>query len=299
MYAILKEDFKKAGIKFKNVCLADYSTVKIGGGALAVFPEKEEELIFVSRYLYNRRIKHRILGAMSNTLAHTDGYGGVVVFTRRYDRWLIEGDRLILSSGVRLAKITGALIENSLTGFEELVGIPGLIGGLVYENAGAFSKTISDIIESARVYDKSADEVLILKKNDMGLGYRRSMLSENRNFVLLDVTIKLERTDDREGIGGRIRSFAEKRRISQPFEYPSLGSVFKRPKTGFAGAYIENAGLKGYTMGGAMISEKHAGFIVNSNNAASEDFLALMNYAANTVLQMFGVALEAEIEVLE
>ncbi len=299
MYDSLKEHLIKNNVKFKDTELSGYSTVKIGGRSLIVLPKSTDQVIGTVKYLYDAGIKHRVLGAMSNTLAPTRGYDGVAVILRDFITYEISGERLILSAGTRLLSIVNELIENNLTGFESLVGIPGLVGGLIYENAGAFSGTIADIFESADVYDKRTDIIYKFSKKDMKLGYRHSILMENRDLVLIRAILRLERCFEKSCIVDKIHYFSKRRSEAQPLQYPSLGSVFKRPTQGFAGAYIEASGLKGYTLGGAQISKKHAGFIINTGKATSNDFLDLIGIIKDTVHNLHGVKLEEEIEILE
>ncbi len=299
LYTSLKQYLENLNIDFEEAQLSEYSTVKIGGSALVVLPESESELISVLDYLSEKRIKHRVLGAMSNTLALSEGYDGVAVITRRLDKWIIDGELLIASAGVRISSAVNALAERSLTGFEELVGIPGLVGGLIYENAGAFSRSVSDILCSARLYDKRTRKALTFTNEEMHFGYRHSILTESPELVLLSAAFKLQPCTDNATIREKIRSYAEKRRSAQPLEYPSLGSVFKRPAVGFAGAYIEEAGLKGLSIGGACVSHKHAGFIINTGNAGSDDFISLMDKIEDTVFKIYGVKLEREVEILQ
>ncbi len=299
MYTSFKQYLKRFNIGFQEAELSEYSTVKIGGNSLVVLPENETELISVLDYLSENGIKHRVLGAMSNTLALSDGYDGVAVITRRFDKWDIDGNFLIASAGSRISSAVSELVNRSLTGFEEFVGIPGLVGGLIYENAGAFSRSVSDILHSARVYNKKTREIITLTNEEMDFGYRRSILTEDREIVLLNAVFMLQACTDNAEITDKIRAYAEKRRSSQPLEYPSLGSVFKRPAVGYSGAYIEEAGLKGLSIGGACVSRKHAGFIINTGNASSDDFISLMDKIQDTVFKIYGVKLEREVEILQ
>ncbi len=291
---------KSRDVEYKTeLDLSAYCTAKIGGAArVAVFPKNEKSITELIGYLRAESIKHRVVGGLSNTLVPDSGYDGVLIFTSLMKDFDISGKCVKLSCGCRIGNIIGRLADGGLSGLEPLAGIPGMVGGLVYNNAGAFSASVSDILTEARILDSQTGKIHTVSADRMHFDYRRSLLMEEKGAVLLSATFKLN-SAPREKILADLSEYKERRRASQPLEYPSLGSVFKRPSSGFAGAYIEEAGLKGYSIGDAEISRKHAGFIINKGKARAEDFLALADYARDTVFKKFGVGLEREIEILD
>lgn len=300
MTDILTEFFKEKDVEYKkDVNLSQLSTVKIGGIAkYAVYPDTEEKLICVVAYLSDAGLKYRVVGGMSNLLPKDSYYDGVIVRTDRLCMWNIEADTVNAACGCSIAAVGSALAGMGLSGFEELCGIPGRIGGLVYNNAGANGKEIADSIISARIYDTVTKSIKSYTKEELKLSYRHSVLYESKNLILLSAAFRLQH-DFEENIRKKIECYAKKRKQSQPLCHPSLGSVFKRPDGYFAGDLIEKAGLKGLSIGGAEISEKHAGFIVNKGGAKAEDFISLAAIASDTVYKKFGVKLEMEVEILE
>ncbi len=300
MYAEIIGNLSRNDVEYKtDYMLAPRTTVRIGGSAdLAIFPKSIDELVSVLEFLIKKQVHFRVVGALSNTLPKDNGFRGALIFTDSIGKAFINGECVILECGVRLSSKLTALAEAEISSFDPFYGIPGLIGGLVYNNAGAFSVDISDVLESARIYDCKTGKIYSLTAGEMKLSYRNSILRENKSLVLLDAKFKIKR-GKKEDILSAVKEYARCRRESQPLEYPSLGSVFKRPKVGFSGAYIEKAGLKGYTVGGAQISEKHAGFIINIGAATASDFLSLVEIARGDVYKKYGIMLETEIEVLE
>ena len=279
--------------------ISRFSTVRIGAREFTVFPKSQQELICCLDYLEDNREKYTVVGAMSNTLARSDGYGGVIICTSMLDSWSLNANTVTLSAGCRIARVAPILADVGLSGFEELVGIPGYVGGLVYGNAGAFARSISDVLLSAEIYDTATRRVMTFSREEMKFSYRRSILSENRALILISATLGGFEKRGRDEILKKISDCAARRREAQPLEYPSLGSVFKRPAVGYAGAYIEDAGLKGYSVGGATVSKKHAGFIINSGGCTSDDFISLLEYVQRTVFERYGVLLEREVEYLQ
>ena len=233
---------------------------------------------------------------MSNLLVENGYYNGIIIKTDKMSEKSEAEERICLSCGVRLAHALHRKAVVGLGGMEGLVGVPGSVGGMVKQNAGAFGYEISDRFISADCYLLNERKVVTFSKDDMKFSYRSSALRD-RNAVLLSATFELlpMRVDD---INEKIRSYSIQRRRTQPLEYPSLGSVFKRYNGHSAGFYIDRAELKGAFVGGAAVSEKHAGFIVNKGGATSGDFLELIKRVKNKVYADFGIELEEEIEII-
>ena len=279
--------------------LSSRSSFKTGGrAAIAVFPSTESELITAIEVLKAGGYKIFVAGGLSNTLIPDSGYSGAVIFTDSIKLYRVDSEAVEFSCGVRLSHIFDELCKMGVSAFEPFYGIPGLVGGLIYNNAGAFSAEISDIFLSARIYDMKSGKIELVNRDKMEFSYRSSILKKNKDLILLSATFSYKLSSS-ESIRSAVRELSEIRRKNQPLSLPSLGSVFKRPGVGYAGEWIEKAGLKGFSVGGAVISEKHAGFIVNDGTATSEDFIAVMNHAEMTVLEMHGIRLEKEIEILE
>lgn len=287
-------------IEYKtDFLLADRSSVRIGGKAdVAVFPKSESELLSVLESARSNKIQTAVVGALSNILVPDAGFAGAVIFTDLLNGYSVKTDTVEISCGVRLSRILDELSSLGISGFEPFYGIPGFVGGLVYNNAGAFSAEISDIFLSARIYDTESGKIKLFNLADMEFSYRNSVLRKNKNLVLLSAEFSYTHSD-KQSILSAVRAYADKRRASQPLNFPSLGSVFKRPSIGFAGAYVEDAGLKGFAIGGARISEKHAGFVINTGGATAHDFISVIEHAEKNVLVKYGIKLEREIELLE
>lgn len=300
MYGEILDFFKNNDVKYEiNCSLCAKSTVKIGGAAdVAVFPDNENKLIASLRKAREQGLPYRVLGRLSNTLVPDSGYRGIAFFTENICYHEISENSVTLSCGVRLGKLLPLFVKEQIASFNAFYGIPGSVGGLVYNNAGAFGSEISDLFCSARIYDSEKGKIYLVSKEEMKLAHRHSLLRENRNLILLSAEL-LRIGDKSENILPAVRDYSKRRRASQPIEYPSLGSVFKKPSVGYAAEYIDRLGLKGLRVGGAEVSRKHAGFIVNFKNAKARDYIALADKVADTVDREFGILLEREVEVLD
>ena len=278
--------------------LAKISPIKIGGVAnIVAYPDSEVKLVRLIAFLEDVKMRHKIVGRMSNILFSKEGYDGVIIRTDRIDKYRIDGSILTTSGGVALPFISGILCRSGLSGFEQISGIPGSIAGAIIGNAGAFDTEISSRLTHVRYYDYSTDDVTTLDRYEIDFSYRSSKFKSIRSAVLsarfslipsdtLSVKTEMDRCR-------RIRL------ETQPTEMPSLGSTFKRPaKDIFAAKLIDECGLKGYRIGGAQISEKHAGFIVNTGGATAKNYIDLSNYAKACVLERFGIYLENEVEIV-
>ncbi len=298
MNSNLLDFFSKNNIEYYlNVSTARYSSVRIGNeAAILLFPHNEEQLIGAIDYLRNNSLKHRLVGRMTNLLPKDDYYDGVLVSTRKMKGIQIDGRCVVAECGVALPTLILTAAEHSLGGAEALSGIPGSLGGAVYSNAGAFGSEISDFIVSARLYDMQSGKVLALIKEELSFSYRSSILREG-NLILLSARLRFH-AETRENIKNKIGEVKNKRSLAQPLEYPSLGSVFKRCGDIPAAKLIDECGLKGRTVGGASVSSKHAGFIVNVGGATEKDFTDLISIIKSEVFDKFSLLLEEEIEYL-
>ena len=283
--------------------IKDYETKKrcsLGAGgdaSFAAFPRDESELLSLLRALHSRGVNYKVLGGMSNTVVNDSGFKGVLIFTDSLRRFEVNGTRLSLGAGIRLPALYGRLSSLGISGFEELFGIPGTVGGAVFQNAGAFGREMSDVILGVRAYDLISNEVVYFPVGELSFSYRSSIFHTVKTIVILSADFKIAYADT-ERIKERAHFFQNKRRSSQPMAR-SLGSTFKRPDTGYAGELIDRAGLKGTRLGGACVSEKHAGFIINVGGCTAYDYVALADLCESKVFSKFGIKLEREFEILE
>ena len=292
-------DFNGIEIR-ENEPLSKHSTFKIGGDAkIAVFPKNIEELVSVLKAAKNCNYKYKVIGNGSNVLFDDSGFDGIIIFTKRVcdTEYIHRGDVTLIkvSCGRSLTELAAEVgKKHSLGGMEFAYGIPGTVGGAVYMNAGAYGGQMSDIVRETEYFDTDSGEVKTLTFQEHRFDYRHSIFLEHPEYIILSTILELK-----EGNAEEIFSVMTKnmnsRREKQPLEYPNAGSTFKRPEGHFAGKLIEDCGLKGYRVGGAQISEKHAGFTVNIGGATSCDVLAVIEYAKKTVKENFGVELESEI----
>ena len=284
----------------ENEILAKHSTFKIGGEArYAVFPKSKTEFISAIRSIKDSGMKYRVIGHGSNILFDDKGFDGVIIFTKymtdveytyRSDETLIYAE--CGRSLTELASDAGK--KHSLTGLEFAYGIPGSIGGAVYMNAGAYGGEMSSIVVETEYYDTENDAIVKIDASSHNFSYRYSVFHDHPEYIILSSVLRLKE-GDAEVIFNAMNKNMSSRREKQPLEYPNAGSTFKRPEGHFAGKLIEDSGLKGYTIGGAQVSEKHAGFLINRGGATSADVLSLMEHIKRTVKENYGVELESEI----
>lgn len=278
--------------------MSRHTTFRIGGEAdCFVEIESVEQLTHLQRYLQMVEQPCLILGNGSNLLVSDRGYAGVVLHVGpRMQQIRVQGENMIVQAGALMSQAAQTALEHSLTGLEFASGIPGTIGGGVIMNAGAYGGEISQVAEMVKVVDRQGN-VLELDNTTMEFGYRTSAI-KGQPFTVVEVTLKLAR-GERETISEKMRELAAKRREKQPLEYPSAGSVFKRPEGYFAGELIMKSGLRGYQIGGARVSDKHCGFIVNMGKATCEDVKDLIAHVQERVKACFGVDLETEVIYVE
>lgn len=241
-------------------------------------------------------MKYEIIGNGSNILVSDNGYDGVIIKPSNFNEITIENDVLYCQSGALLSKIGTFCQNKSKSGFEALCGIPATIGGAICMNAGAYGSEISDILISSTYLDNNG-EIKILDKNQHDFSYRHSFYIENPEFIILEAKFAVKNAE-KEQITADMLDFKERRISKQPLNFPSAGSTFKRPEGYFAGKLIEDAGLKGFRIGGACVSEKHAGFVINDKNATCLDVLNLIEEIKKQVFEKFDVKLECEIKMI-
>jgi len=281
----------------ENTSLAPYCSMKVGGNAkYLVTPKSENELISAIRHFRKMSEKYIVVGNCSNLLFPDSGYDGAVIVTSGIKGLSIDGNVITASCGETLSSLARFACDNSLTGLEFCYGIPGTVGGAVYMNAGAYGGEISQRFVNGRFLNEDG-EIITKELENMEFGYRKSCLN-NTNLIMLSASFVLENGNADE-IKVIMDGLMAKRKASQPLEYPSCGSAFKRPVGNFAGALIEQCGLKGLSVGGAQVSEKHAGFIINREKASSSDVIKLMNLVSDTVFEKTGVRLEPEIRIIK
>lgn len=275
---------------------------RVGGNVrVVVKPKNADELEGLYAYLLENNIKNVLLGKGSNIVISDCGYDGVVVSLSELSRvdFDITDDRCIVAgAGASMLKLANFAQSNGLTGLEFAHGIPGSVGGGVYMNAGAYGGEICQVLKSCLIFDKSQGIMFLVDAAECDFSYRHSIFMDNKDLIVLFATFELKEGNPDE-IKAKMDEYKAKRVTSQPLEYPSAGSTFKRPEGYFAGKLIEDAGLKGYTIGGAQVSEKHAGFVINRGDATAEDIKELVSHIQKTVKEKFDVALECEIEFVE
>ena len=285
-------------IEIQNADMREYTSFKAGGKARRlVICVNRQELSEVLQELSEGSMPFVLLGNGSNTLFKDTGYSGTVIrLGEEFSGIRIDGTEVCCGSDVLLSGAARQILEAELTGFEFASGIPGSVGGALFMNAGAYGGEMKDIVTCAEVMSRDGKVVRIVPAEDMDLSYRHSIF-QSTGEIILSVTYDLER-GDREEISGKMKDLARRRNEKQPVRYPSAGSTFKRPEGYFAGKLIQDAGLKGLAVGGAQVSELHAGFIINKGGATATDILQLMSLVQNTVWDQFGVRLEPEVRII-
>lgn len=273
-----------------------HTTFKLGGPCdVMVFPRTENEFINVMKEILINNIPYFILGCGSNLIVKDGGIRGIVVNLTKFNNIRVKGKHVSCDAGAKMSDISSASYENSLTGFECFSGIPGTIGGAVTMNAGAYDGEISSVINKVKVMN-SLGELFEISRNDMEFSYRRSTVMKN-NYVLISCDIILK-IGDKSEIKNKIDDLTKRRSSKQPLEYPSAGSIFKRPEGYFAGKLIDDSNLRGYVHKNAMVSSKHCGFIINKSNAKTVEVLELIEIVRSKVYEKFKVNLELEVKIV-
>ena len=277
--------------------MKSHTTFRIGGPAeVFIMPKSVEQVQMAVKICQEEQIPYFILGNGSNLLVSDRGYRGVIIqMDRNMGEIQVEGTEIQAAAGALLSSIAVAARRESLTGFEFAGGIPGTLGGAVVMNAGAYGGEIKDVLKEVTVMDGDG-KIFTLPASELEMGYRTSII-KTAGYLVLSARIALSEGKE-EDIKARTRELSEMRTQTQPLEYPSAGSTFKRPEGYFAGKLIMDSGLRGYSVGGAMVSEKHCGFVINKGNATAEDVVSLMKHVTEVVQEKYGVTLEPEVKFL-
>ena len=279
----------------QNEPMKNHTTFRVGGPADIFLTPSAEELPAVLSVCREEQMPVTVIGNGSNLLVGDQGIRGVVIcigFGMRGIR--VDGEKIFLEAGVTLAAAAQQAAKAGLTGLEFASGLPGTFGGAVVMNAGAYGGEMKDVIVSVRVISEDG-EILTLSKEELDLSYRHSVIPE-RGYLVIDGELLLTREKDPDQITERMEELKKKRIEKQPLEYPSAGSTFKRPEGYFAGKLIMDAGLRGFSVGGAAVSEKHCGFVINKGNATAADICALMDEVTRIVKEKYAVTLEPEVK---
>lgn len=282
----------------QGVLMANHTTLRVGGPvACYVSAGNVRDIIGAVAAAREAHVPVYVLGNGSNLLVRDAGIEGVVInLSAGMADVTIDGTQMRVQAGARLSQVALAAQDAGLSGMEAISGIPGTIGGALYMNAGSYGVEMASLVRDVEILDMDSGGVLRVPVEEMGYGYRQSAFMHN-NWVALLATLQLAR-GERDAIAAEMRRLAMERRAKQPLSLPSAGSFFKRPSQGFAGAWIEQAGLKGVAVGGAQVSEMHAGFLVNTGGATAQDFLDLMALVQARVLDNSGVTLEPEVQII-
>lgn len=265
--------------------------------ALALFPDNSEKFVLAVKILKNNGIRAEIVGNGSNLFFANEYFDGAVIFTKNMKNVSVEGNTIRAESGTLITSLAVLAAKESLCGLEFAYGIPASVGGAVYMNAGAYGGAVSDVLFESVCYDIERDKILKMTLSDHGFDYRKSIYMSG-GLVCLEATFSLL-LGNREAIEEKMRENMRSRKEKQPLELPSAGSYFKRPEGLFAAKLIDDCGLKGFSVGDAEVSKKHAGFIVNKGKATARDILALEEEVRHRVFDRFGVTLEREVRVIK
>ena len=316
----LEDILGTSNVKY-NEPMSKHTSFKVGGNAdIFITVDSQEKLLKVLEFVKNNKfamIKQTwqkvdtynenkegaseqnmsitIVGNGTNLLVKDGGIRGLVIKYMTKDYHII-GEEVTVSSGLTNALLAKILLDNSLSGFEFAGGIPGTIGGAVYMNAGAYSLEMKNIVVSTKYLDLNTYEIKTIANNEHNFEYRKSIF-QNLNTVILETTLKLQK-GNKEEMKAKMQEYAEKRKTTQPLDKPSAGSTFKRGTDFITAKLIDESGLKGYSIGGAQVSEKHAGFIINTGNATAKDIINLINYVKEKVYEKFGKTIEEEVKII-
>ena len=289
-------DSENLGKYEENVSLKKYTTYKVGGNAsIVVYPKNVECLIHLLKVIKEEKVQYKVLGNGSNVLFSSKKYEGVIIKLDEFNNIkFLSHNKIRVGAGYSLMKLCKEACKKSLAGLEFASGIPGNVGGSVYMNAGAYKSDMGYVVQSVKVLTPDL-RIITLENKEMNFHYRSSFLQTHKDYICIEVTFKLHK-GKKEAIEEVIKERRQRRLASQPLEYPSAGSVFRNPEGMFAGQLIEEVGLKGMKKGGAMVSDKHANFIVNYKNASAEDIKYLIDYASSKVKERYNVELKVEQE---
>lgn len=294
--ALLREVLPEGGL-LEQEHMSAHTTFRIGGPAdLFAVPQRAEQAAKIVQICREQKYPFYVLGNGSNLLVSDQGYRGLILqLYRNFSEIIIEEERITVQAGAMLSVIAKRALAAGLTGFEFASGIPGTIGGAVVMNAGAYGSEMKDVLEEITVIT-AENEIRTVPAQELELSYRHSVVPQN-GWIVLGAVLKLKKGDP-EAIRARMEELKEQRVTKQPLEFPSAGSTFKRPEGYFAGKLIMDAGLRGFSVGGAQVSEKHCGFVVNKGGATAAEVLELIRAVSEKVQEQFGVPLEPEIKML-
>lgn len=299
MYKELELFAKNLGAEVQtDAPMSKYTSFKAGGNAsILITPDSLDTLKRTVSFCRENNVKMFVIGNGSNLLVTDKGFDGAIIkIGSSLSSIELVGDCTVkCEAGASMKALCMFALENSLSGLEFAYGIPGTLGGAVYMNAGAYGGEMKDVLESCSHIDNKG-AVGTLSKEELNLSYRRSVYTDN-GFVITSAILKLKK-GVKEDIKAAMDDKLMRRRAKQPLEYPSAGSTFKRPEGYFAGALIEESGLKGYSVGGAQVSEKHAGFVINKGGATASDIISLIKHIQNTVFEKYSVSLEPEVKII-
>ncbi len=293
----LRRFAKQKGIPLReNEPMNNHTTFQIGGPArFFAMPKDTGQLVCLLEFVQEAEVNYVVIGRGSNLLVSDQGYDGLVILCPEGDPVFGEQGQVIAAAGCSLARLSSLCARQGLAGLTFAQGIPGTVGGGVVMNAGAYGGQLSDYLRSSQCYTPQG--IRVLTGEEHAFGYRESVYAHRLDWVVLLAEFQLPQGDP-AAIQAEMADYAVRRREKQPLEYPSAGSTFRRPKGYFAGKLIEDCGLKGLALGGAQVSQKHAGFIVNRGGATCADVLALMEEVSQRVYRQFGVMLEPEVKIL-
>ncbi len=296
-YIGLEKVIEKTKIRY-NESMKKHTTIKIGGEAKClVLPSSVDDIINVLKYAKQNNIKYYVIGNGSDIIVRDEGFDGLVIkISNKFDEVKVEGERIVASAGTSMPKLSQIAKQNSLTGMEFACGIPGTVGGGIRMNAGAYGSEMSNIVETITYLDDNCN-IVTMQNHEACFSYRHSIFMDNPSYVVLSATFKLKNGNIEE-IEKIMLENSTARRTKQPLEYPNAGSTFKRPEGYFVGKLVSDAGLRGYTIGGAQVSKKHTGFIINIGNATCKDVEELISYIQKVVYEKFNVKLQTEIEFI-
>lgn len=285
------------GEVLENISLKNFNTYKIGGNAKYIIkPFNIEKLISLLEYLKEKKLKYFILGKGSNVILPDENYNGVIILLDKLNKIEINGNTVEVEAGIPLNNFILNMVNNNLSGLENLCGIPGTLGGAIVQNAGCYGFTISDFIESVTYLENN--KIKKINKEKCNFDYRNSIFKKHKELIIISAKFKLN-NGDKNNMLEIIKINNQKRRNNQPLSYPNAGSVFKNPNNISAGKIIEDAGLKNYHINDAYISDKHANFIINKNNATSKDIRTLIDYVKETIKKNNKIDLELEQEIIK
>ena len=282
----------------ENEPLSRYTGFRTGGCSTVLIPYTPDAFIEAYKIILKNDVPFYVLGNGSNVLALDQGFDGVVLSTKKcFSCFSVEDSCIKAGAGMSLSEICKVALNHDLTGLEFAYGIPGSVGGAVYMNAGAYGSDISNVIKEASYIDESGNIVSIDASN-LELSYRNSIFHKNKKWIIVSAVFALS-PGDHQAISEKMNELLSRRIEKQPLDYPSCGSTFKRPEGSYASKLIDECGLKGFSVGGAAVSEKHAGFVINKGGATSEDILNLCDLVSKIVEEKTGFKLEMEIELLK